>query len=137
VFAYARAEPPSSATRSQAISKASEACIESFNAISRGLERRRLPCANPPAQMQPPRAAAGQRPTCDKEDLVATVDWLGTRAPGATSVPADRQLARARGGRFIRADIARAKKITSASCLTCALAHSRSLSTAGRALRVG
>jgi len=33
VFAYARAEPPSSATRSQAVSEASEACIESFNAI--------------------------------------------------------------------------------------------------------
>jgi len=110
VFAYARAEPPSSATRSQAISKASEACIESFNAIFRGLERRRLPCTNPAAQMQPPRGAAGQRLTCDKEDLVDTVDWRGTRAPGATSVPVGRQLARARGGRFIRANIARAKK---------------------------
>jgi len=42
---------------------------------------------------------------------VATVDWRGTRALGATSVPAGRQLARARCGRFIRADIARAKKI--------------------------
>jgi len=43
VFAYARVEPPSSATRSQAISEASEACIESFNATFQGLERRRLP----------------------------------------------------------------------------------------------
>ena len=114
MFAYARAEPPSSATGSQAISETSEACIESSNAIFRGLERRRLLCTNPPAQMQPPRGAAGRRPTCDKEDLVATVDWRGTRAPGATSVPAGRQLARARGGRFIRADIALAKKIISA-----------------------
>jgi len=113
VFAYARAEPPSSATRSQAVSEASEACIESFNAIFRGLERRRLPCANPPAQMQPPRGAAGRRPTCDKKNLVGTVERRGTRAPGATSVPAGRQLARARRGRFIRADM-RAKKIISA-----------------------
>jgi len=43
VFTYARAEPPSSATRSQAISEASEVCIESFNATFRGLQRRRLP----------------------------------------------------------------------------------------------
>ena len=38
MFDYARAEPPSSATRVQAISEAPEACIESFNAIFRGLE---------------------------------------------------------------------------------------------------
>jgi len=43
VFAYARAEPPSSATRSQTISEAFKACIESFNATFRGLERRPLP----------------------------------------------------------------------------------------------
>ena len=42
---------------------------------------------------------------------MATVDWRGTRAPAATSVPAGRQLACARGGRFIWADIARAKEI--------------------------